>query len=103
MKRIVIVTEGRARCTYEPRGASGLEGYQRGLSYAFKCVRMNKKKHFRVYPGQEFKDNQPTPTRLFCADPEYYETTGPNTFRRYFEIIDSRPYEGEPNDTGKTE
>ena len=72
-----VIREGMAKCTFEPRGENGLEGYQYGDSYRFQYMDKDKngKPYYRVYP--EASNTEGT----------YYETCGPNTFAEYFEEI----------------
>lgn len=67
-----VVGRGLARCVAEPQGDNGLEGYNIGDTYKFEECLGKKGRYFRVYPG---------------GYPDYYETCGRNTFRRFFRSV----------------
>ena len=69
----VGVSFGIAFCKREPRGDSGLEGYQLGDEYAFRRMESddpNESPYYRVFPS-------------FGND--YYETCSVPTFKKYFQ------------------
>jgi hypothetical protein len=59
------------KCIYEPRGDHGLEGY--GLNNIYNCSFNVNSNCYRVYP---------------VIDSLFYETCGPNVFKRYFKLIE---------------
>ena len=63
----------RAECIFEPRGDNGLEGYSLGNLYYYELMYDKKGKYYRMYPTDET---------------DYYETCGPNVFKKYFKIIE---------------
>lgn len=69
-----IATEGLrlARCVSEPHGDNGLEGYQLGDLYLCeKVIPEHAGQYWRVWVGDDCR---------------YYETCGPEVFRRYFQL-----------------
>ncbi|EOF9313059.1 hypothetical protein KW516_18750 [Vibrio fluvialis] len=69
---IINVEFGLAKCTFEPRGENGLEGYQCGCSYAYRKMKNTSKGtfYYRVFP---------------VSGSDYYETCSSNTFGKFFE------------------
>lgn len=69
---------GLCKCTLEPMGESGLEGYVFGNSYKFEHMDFDKndKPYFRVYH--------------YCGDNgwKYYETCSERTFHNHFQITE---------------
>ena len=61
------ILSGKCKCTKEPKGENGLEGYCINEIFDYE----EKNGIYRIYPDKEF-----TPT--------YYETCGKNTFLKFF-------------------
>ncbi len=72
-----ILTTGTAICIKEPRGEYGLEGYNKGDTYAFEVCHPDKlgDKYVRVYHGS-------------TEESDYYETCGPGEFKKFFKEIE---------------
>ena len=60
------------KCIQEPRGRNHMEGFQLNDTYLFE--KLEKENYYRVYPTR---------------GSTYYETCGPNIFRKYFVEVDS--------------
>lgn len=74
----MVVSKGVCRCVREPRdGEHGLEGYALGEENRFeRCDRDRYgRRYVRVYPGEG----------------TYYETCGPGTFLKFFEVVREGP------------
>ncbi len=73
---VICLDSGFCRCVLEPRGASGLEGFQAGDEFAFRKVcpeRDKKHPYFRLFP---------------VFDSDYYETCSSRAFNKYFQKKD---------------
>lgn len=66
------ISEGRCRCIREPRGAHGMEGYDLGSSYRYEERKDAKGRYCRVYHSER-----------------YYESCGPQIFKKHFEIMEA--------------
>jgi hypothetical protein len=62
----------KAICTIEPMGENGLEGYVKGVEYRYEFLKTKLgKDYYRVY-----------------HDNSYYETCGPNKFKKFFKKLE---------------
>lgn len=68
------------QCIIAPMARNGLEGYDRDEHYfcEYKEKDKNSKPYYRVYPAYD-------------PDNIYYETCGPNIFKKFFKIVESIP------------
>jgi len=63
----------KAVCVIEPMGENGLEGYVRGVEYRYEFLKTKLgKDYYRVY-----------------HDASYYETCGPNKFKKFFKKLET--------------
>lgn len=68
---MAVKEEFTVECIYEPRGYSGLEGYQFGEKYKAQLCSVEGRHYYRVYP----------------SDDGYYETCGKISFNKFFKRI----------------
>ena len=68
----------RVRCTWQPNGDHGLEGFDLGHEYFAEQATDAKGLHYRVWP--DWHQHGGTP-------PNYYEACTPRAFARCFERI----------------
>ena len=68
------IKQGTAKCIYEPRGDSGMEGFQLNEIYKFKLMEDNAGQYIRVFVGS-------------LDYPNYYETCTKTAFKKHFEEI----------------
>lgn len=61
------------QCIYEPRGDHHLEGFLLNAIYRYQMMKDSKGAYYRVYP---------------TSYDDYYETCGPNIFKKYFKEVD---------------
>lgn len=73
LSSVELIRTGQCRCIDEPKGKHGLEGYQLNESYKYQIVRNEDETYMRVYPSAMF--------------PDFYETCGSATFKRYFKPL----------------
>lgn len=70
----ILLEQGICECIYEPRGDGGLEGYSLNDNYKYAKLYDSRGVYYAVYPPGSY---------------EYYETCGPGTFKKYFQIVDA--------------
>ena len=75
-KRHKKIDKGSCVCIAEPRGDNGLEGFTKDSNYHFELINQGggKRSFYCIFPA---------------SDTNYFETCGPNTFKKYFKAINN--------------